>query len=168
MHPHPSVSVEAVMMRLTFVSISRLWESRFPCAEVARRRCQGEASAGGVAAVFLGGPRETGKCLLNLAVFQMNVDIPVSQLQFHSIHETGAWIPKTSVYGCRSWYSGSSSRAGPAAFPLQSRDSLKTNSPAVINEQRPTPVVGQSYLGDPGPCRFTPKPTLVRISFPAT
>ena len=46
--------------------------------------------------------------------------------------------------------------------------SLKTNSAAVINEQRPTPVVGQSYLGDPGPCRFTPKPTLVRISFPAT
>jgi hypothetical protein len=48
---------------------------------------------------------------------------------------------------------------------------LKTNSAAVIagiSEQRPPQVVGQLYLGDPGPCRFTPNPVSVRISFPAT
>jgi hypothetical protein len=46
--------------------------------------------------------------------------------------------------------------------------SLKTNLAGVINEWRPAPVVGQSYLGNPGLCRFTLKTTLVRISFPAT
>ena len=58
-------------------------------------------------------------------------------------------------------------------FPQHGHDralgkSLKMDSVAAINEQVPTPVVGQGFLGDPGPCRFPPKPTLVRISFPAT
>jgi hypothetical protein len=48
------------------------------------------------------------------------------------------------------------------------RQTAKTNSAAVINEQRPTPVVGRNYLGDPEPCRFTNKSTFVRINFPAT
>jgi hypothetical protein len=46
--------------------------------------------------------------------------------------------------------------------------SLKTKLAGVINEWRPTPVVGQSYLGNPGLCWFVLKTTLVRISFPAT
>ncbi len=47
------------------------------------------------------------------------------------------------------------------------RKSLKTNLAEVINKRRPAPVMGQSYLGNPGLCRFTLKTTLVRISFPA-
>ncbi len=46
--------------------------------------------------------------------------------------------------------------------------SLKTNSSADINKQKFTLFAGQSHPGDSGPCWFTPKPMLVRISFPAT
>jgi hypothetical protein len=45
---------------------------------------------------------------------------------------------------------------------------LKTNPASVINEQRPTTVVGLCYLGDLEPCRFTIKSRFVRINFPAT
>jgi hypothetical protein len=48
------------------------------------------------------------------------------------------------------------------------RKSLKTTLAEVINEWRPATVVSQSYLGNPGLCRFTLKTTLVRISFPGT
>jgi hypothetical protein len=60
--------------------------------------------------------------LLNLVVFQMNVNFPIAQLQFHSFDEPGCLDSQNLGVQLSVLHRRSFSHAGPPAFPLQSQN----------------------------------------------
>lgn len=68
-------------------------------------------------------PTLRARPLLNLVVFKMNVDLPIAQLQFHSIHEPGRLDAQNLGVQLSVRHRRSFSHAGPTVFPLQGRNS---------------------------------------------